>query len=112
MAAWKESIRIKPDYVFALYNLGVLHGMRQEIPEAIACWKQAIAAEPDHGDSLYNLAAAHLMVGDIEAARGYVEQMQARNQEVDPQLLEAVQGQARTAPAPQADSSPVSPEEQ
>lgn len=97
MNAWKESVRIDPDSVFAWYNLGVLYGMREEIPEAIACWKKAVAVEPDHGDSLYNLTAAHLMIGDVEGARTYVAQMQAHGQEVDPQLLVAVEAQAPTA---------------
>lgn len=90
VAAWLECIKIKPDHVNALYNLGVVHGMHNALPKAVAYWKKALEVNPEHPDSLYNLAAAYVMMGDKAAASALVDKMRSLNQNIDPQLLEAL----------------------
>ena len=90
IVAWQECIKVKPDHVNALYNMGVAHGMRNALPAAIACWKKVLEHNPEHADSLYNLAAAYVMMGDKTSARALVDKMRSLNQSIDPQLLDAV----------------------
>lgn len=90
IVAWQECVKVKPDHVNALYNMGVAHGMRNALPAAVACFKKVLEYNPEHPDSLYNLAAAYVMMGDKAAASALVDKMRSLNQNIDPQLLDAL----------------------
>jgi tetratricopeptide (TPR) repeat protein len=61
--AYKQTIRIEPDYAEAYYNLGVAYvklGLRQD---AVAAYKQAIRIKPDLVKAFYNLGVAYDELG-------------------------------------------------
>ena len=46
--AYKQAIRINPDYALSHYNLGVAYGKSGMYKEAIDAYKQAIRINPDY----------------------------------------------------------------
>ena len=57
--AYRQAIRIKPDYAVAHYNLGVAYGKSGMYREGIEALKQAIRIEPDHAKAHYSLGVAY-----------------------------------------------------
>jgi tetratricopeptide (TPR) repeat protein len=57
--AYKQAIRIKPDYAEAHYNLGVAYGELDRYTEAVEAFKQAIRIKPDYASAYYNMGVAY-----------------------------------------------------
>ena len=57
--AFKQAIRINPDYAEIHYNLGVAHGKSGMYKEAIEAYKQAIRINPDYSDAHTNLGVSY-----------------------------------------------------
>ena len=57
--AFKQAIRINPDYAEVHYNLGVAHGKSGMHKEAIEAYKQAIRINPDYSDAHTNLGVSY-----------------------------------------------------
>ncbi|MDV2502756.1 MAG: tetratricopeptide repeat protein [bacterium] len=68
VTAFKEAIRLKPDFAKAHLNLGVAYGSLSRYEEAIAAYKEAIRLKPDYAGAHYNLGLAYLLIGNLEAA--------------------------------------------
>jgi len=66
--AFKQAIRIKPDYADAHYNLGVAYGGLGMYKEEIKAYKQAIRIKPDHAGAHYNLGVAYVGLGMYKEA--------------------------------------------
>jgi cytochrome c-type biogenesis protein CcmH/NrfG len=58
IAAYRQAIRIKPDYAEAHCNLGVTLCDQGKLDEAIATYRQAIQIKPDYAEAHCNLGAA------------------------------------------------------
>src|SRR3990172_607849 len=57
--AYRQAIRIKPDYAVAHYNLGVAYGKSGMYREGIEAYKQAIRIKPDLAEAHNNLGVAY-----------------------------------------------------
>lgn len=66
--AYKQAIRIKPDYAEAHYNMGVLNNKLGMDKEAIEAYKQAVRIKPDYAVVHYSLGVSYLRVGDRDEA--------------------------------------------
>jgi len=83
--AYKEALRLKPDYVKALNNLGAVYYVLQQYDFALDSFQKATAAKPDSADAHYNLGNAYYMSGrNREAATAY-----RRAIELNPNYAEA-----------------------
>ncbi|MGD1041551.1 MAG: tetratricopeptide repeat protein [Sedimentisphaerales bacterium] len=58
--AYKQAIRIKPDFAGAHYNLGVAYGKLGRYQDAIESYKQAIRIKPDYAEAHCNLGIAYV----------------------------------------------------
>ena len=63
-----EAIRIRPDYVSAMTNLGVISGMLGNNPQAIAYYRKALEINPQEVDAHFNLGIAYLGSGEHDKA--------------------------------------------
>lgn len=63
-AAFEQSIALNPRRATAHYNLGLLHGYRQEVNQAQAAYTAALAADS-------TLAPAHKKLGKIHREKGF-----------------------------------------
>jgi hypothetical protein len=54
IAAYRQAIRIKPDYAEAFKNLGDALREQKRLDEALASYEQALALAPSHAEALYN----------------------------------------------------------
>jgi Flp pilus assembly protein TadD/4-amino-4-deoxy-L-arabinose transferase-like glycosyltransferase len=61
--AYKQSLKIKPDYAEAYNNLGIAYGNLGRGTEEIDAYKQAIRLNPDYADVYYNLGIAYGSIG-------------------------------------------------
>lgn len=66
---FQTALRLRPDYPFALSNLGVLRVRQGRPAEAVPWFERAIRLDPTYADAYANLGAAHEAVGDRAAAR-------------------------------------------
>jgi len=66
--AFKEAIRIKPDYDLAYYKLGMAYRKSKRIDEAIIAFKEAIRLKSDYGYAHYNLGLLHHQKGNHNEA--------------------------------------------
>jgi tetratricopeptide (TPR) repeat protein len=57
--AFKQAIKLKPDFAEAYYNLGRAYGNLGFWQEAIEAFKQAIRLEPDYAEEYYGLGWAY-----------------------------------------------------
>ena len=70
--AYKQAIRIKPDFAEAHCFLGIRYGMLGRNAEAIEAYKQAIRIKPDYPEAHYNLGVTHGELGrNAEAIEAY-----------------------------------------
>ncbi len=59
LASFTTALRLKPDYIEALNNCGVLLLLDLKRPQdALDCFDRALLAKPDYGDALYNRGLA------------------------------------------------------
>ena len=61
--AYKQAIRIKPDYAEAHYNLGFSYDELGLCREAVEAYKQAIRIKPDYAEAHYNLGVSYGKLG-------------------------------------------------
>jgi tetratricopeptide (TPR) repeat protein len=66
---WEEAVKYQPNFVQALYNLGVLSAWESGTEEAVQRWQAALQVAPDLADAQYNLAILGLRRGDVTEAK-------------------------------------------
>ena len=83
--AYKQAIRIDPDYVKAHYNLGLDYRKLGNYAKAIEAYKQAIRIDPDYVDAHINLGVAY------SALDNYAKAIEAYKQaiRIDPDYVDA-----------------------
>ena len=64
MEAFKQAIRIDPDYALAHVNLGIAYGKLGNHTKEIEAFKQAIRIDTDDGDAHYNLGIIYGKLGN------------------------------------------------
>jgi tetratricopeptide (TPR) repeat protein/DNA-binding XRE family transcriptional regulator len=75
---FREALRIEPDYVESLINLGVLAAAQGRYDEAAAHLQQALAFDPESPYAHYNLGCVYSLLGDWPAAVRAYEQATRR----------------------------------
>ena len=68
MAAFQETIKLKPDWPAAQNNLGVAYMNLGKWKQAISPLKEAVRLKPDYQGAHYNLGVAFLQAGDKKSA--------------------------------------------
>ena len=68
VAAYREAIRIKPNFVEAHFNLGIALKDQDKLDEAVAAYRQAIRIKPDFADAHSNLGMALKDQGKLDEA--------------------------------------------
>ena len=72
MEAYKEAIRLKPNYAEAHYNLGLAYGNLGRYQEAVEAYKQSIRVKPDDAVAYINMGTAYGGLGrNQEAMEAY-----------------------------------------
>jgi Ca-activated chloride channel family protein len=66
--AFKQAIKLKPDYAEAHYNLGDAYAQLHEFKKAIDEYKQAISYKPDLTMAYNNMGTAHYKLGEHKLA--------------------------------------------
>ena len=62
--AYKQTLKIEPDYADAHFNLGIAYANLGRYQDAIDSYKQAVKIKPDFVDAHYNLGFTCLAAGD------------------------------------------------
>lgn len=79
MAAYREALRLKPDYGQALTGLGALLLLQKQMEEARDLFERALRVDPNHATALINLAMIDRAEGDVPTALNRLRQVVARN---------------------------------
>ena len=66
--AYKQAVKVKPDYAEAYYNMGVTQKIIGNLQAAIESYEQAIKINPDYADAYNNMGLALQEKGDVNAA--------------------------------------------
>ena len=66
--AYKQAVKVKPDYAEAYYNMGVTLKIIGNLQAAIESYEQAIKINPDYADAYNNMGLALQEKGDVDAA--------------------------------------------
>ncbi len=79
VASYREALRIDPQFVDALSNLGLALLGTGQAAEAVVCCRQALRINPRHAISHNNMALAHLREARLaEAAAGFEEALELK----------------------------------
>src|SRR2546421_5987521 len=57
--AFRQAVRVKPDFAVGYNNLGVTYNVLGQYPEAIEALKQALRIAPDYVEAHYDLGVAY-----------------------------------------------------
>ena len=68
--AFRQAVRLRPDFVEAHNNLGFALATLGKSPEAIKAYQQAIKIKPDYATAHYNLGFTYEAVGKLPEAVG------------------------------------------
>lgn len=66
--AYKQTVKIRPDYAEAYYNLGLDYGSLGRLSEEIAAYEQVIKNKPDDAEAYNNLGVAYGKFGRLPEA--------------------------------------------
>ncbi len=66
--AFKQAIRVNPDYAEAHYNLGTIYGKLGKYQEAIDAFKQVIRIEPDNVNTHFIIGFTYVLSDDYGSA--------------------------------------------
>ena len=70
---YEHAIRIKPDYVDALYNLGNIFKDDGRIDDAIKSYEKVIEINPGYDDAQFNLGVSLQILGQVDKAIDHYE---------------------------------------
>lgn len=76
LAAFREAVRLDPQFADAWNNLGETLRDRGEMDEAIRCYKHALAVQANHDRAKYNLGEFFCLAGRLQEAIPYFEDCQ------------------------------------
>ena len=79
---YKNILRIEPEHVFSLNNLGVIYMVRGRSEDAAEMFERAIKTKGDYVNPYYNLACLYSQKDDIPRALDYLERAVLINNDV------------------------------
>ena len=71
--SYQKAIKIKPDYVDALYNIGNIFRQRNQLNDAINSYEKVIDIKPDFDEAQFNLGVSLQELGKINDAIDHYE---------------------------------------
>ncbi|VBB05509.1 Hypothetical protein LUCI_0719 [Lucifera butyrica] len=74
ISAFRQAIRLRPDYPEAYNNLGALLARTNHLQEAVACLKRAVELKPDYPEAFNNLGSLFTMSARFEEAENCLQQ--------------------------------------
>jgi spermidine synthase/Tfp pilus assembly protein PilF len=95
---WRLAAERDPQNVLHVYNQGLAHAAKNDLPAAIATWQAALAIAPGHPDTLHNLSLAYLISQQYDLAWQTVDAIRSAGGVPDPQVLLNLQAAAPRAP--------------
>ena len=83
---FNSALEIFPESTEALYNIGIFHQTRKQIPEAMAAYKKLNEIDSTWADPYYNQGYIHLLyIGDLDSSIYFFERATA----IDPGYYQA-----------------------
>src|SRR5436305_2204175 len=73
--AYREYLKLQPDSLIALSNLGAAYARAGRYEEAIAQYQRALERQPGNGPVELNLAVAYYKTGEAEQAAAILEEI-------------------------------------
>ena len=80
MTSYQQVLRLDPNHVEALNNMGVALHAQGKIDEAMACLRRAVALKPDYADAHSNLGNALKEQGQLDEAVACIAGRSSSNQ--------------------------------
>jgi tetratricopeptide (TPR) repeat protein len=88
--AYREALRLKPDYDLAWNNLGVAYGKLGRHQEEIEAYREALRLTPDYALAWYNLGLAYTNLGNRSAALEAVKELRRYDPKKAEELSELI----------------------
>ncbi len=73
LEAFRDATRFDPQEVMAFYNAGYVHSMLNQTEDALKCYQKAEATGEDVFEVIFQLGKLYLDIGDLDAAKTYLE---------------------------------------
>lgn len=67
-AAFREALRLDPQFADAWNDLGEIHRDQGDMTEAVRCYREALRIDPRHARGNYNLGESYCLAGQLEQA--------------------------------------------
>lgn len=75
IACFQKAVTLDPNYIEALYNLGLAYVDKQQPEQAIAIWQEVVTISPDHIDTWWNLGTLFAQHHQIQEAISCYQQV-------------------------------------
>ena len=69
VAAYRQAIRLEPDYPQAYYEMGLAYAGLKQYPDAVKAFKEAARLQPEMGLIYENLGVVYIKMGQWREAR-------------------------------------------
>ncbi|HBF42748.1 MAG TPA: hypothetical protein DDW42_03810 [Desulfobacteraceae bacterium] len=79
---YKETLRVAPDHIGALNNLGVIYIQEKDFQAARNNFERAIRLKPGYVDPYYNLACIYAVKSKLKKSLGYLKKAVSLDQSV------------------------------
>ena len=79
--AWLSCLKVNPDYVAALINLGTLNRLEKQHEVSLRYLRKAVSVAPDDVDSVTSLASSLIELGSVSEALHQIAKVEAENTE-------------------------------
>jgi len=87
---YKKELAINPLYDNAYFNLGLLYARENRLKEAEYLWKKTLEINPDYIDAYKYLIIYYYGKKDLYQTKYYIERLQKRGIQVDPEFLKTL----------------------
>ena len=88
--AYQESIKIKPKFTYALYNLALVYSKQDRPQDAIELLRKVVDEEPRNTFAQHALGMIYIRIGDKTAARQQYYILQNLDPKLAADLLAAI----------------------
>ena len=79
--AYREALRINPEYADAWYNLGGAYSRLNQIDKAITAYREALRINPEYANAWFNLGVTYYIQGNHDKVREIYQTLRQLNPE-------------------------------